>query len=211
MKKLAFLVVPLVLLLTSVSALAQGDATVATRTTAALGTFLTEPNGQTLYTFSGDTSGVSNVSGQLAVVWPPFRASGALTLPAGVGGTLSQITRADGTMQVAYNGMPLYTFTGDPAPNVVNGQGGAGNRFFVATAQVTAATSTPVTVASATAAATSTPISGATVTPAASATVSPTALPRTGEPSVPLGPVALLGIVALGLGGLLWLRTASPR
>ena len=130
-----------------------------------------------------------------------MRASGALTLPAGVGGTLTQITRSDGTQQVAYNGRPLYTFSNDTTPGVVTGQGGDAGQFFVATAQGAAATSTPS--AAATAAATVTAAATASVT----ATASPTALPATGEPAVPLAPTLLLGVVIVGLG--LFLR--QPR
>ncbi len=205
MKRLALLVVPFLLLLTSISAFAQA-ATVATRTTAALGTFLTTPGDLALYTFTGDTSGVSNVTGSLAAVWPPFTATGALTLPAGVGGTLTQITRSDGTQQVAYNGHPLYTFTGD-APGVVNGQGGAGGRFFVATAMVTAATATPSAAVTATPVATA----SATAVATATATASATALPVSGEPTAPLAPTVLLGVGALGLGLVLRLRRAGAR
>ncbi len=196
------------MLATSLSAFAQGT-TVDTATSAALGTYLTTPAGLPLYTFAGDTAGVSNVTGTLATVWPPFRASGALTLPAGVGGTLTQITRSDGTQQVAYNGRPLYTFVNDTTPGVVTGQGGAGGRFFVATAQGAAATATPSAAATATPAATTTATAVATVT--ATATTTPTALPVTGEPAVPVAPMLLLGVAIVGLGLFLRLRQAGIR
>jgi predicted lipoprotein with Yx(FWY)xxD motif len=189
-------VVPIVVValaaMTSLVALAA-DPTVGTFTSATLGTYLTAANGKPLYTFSGDTAGVSNVTGQLAVVWPPARATAPLTLPAGVGGTLSLITRSDGTQQLAYNSQPLYTFANDPTPGAggtptVTGQGGAGGRFFVAVAQMTGAT------------ATASPVATAAATASATVTASPTALPVTGEPGLPLGPALVLGGMAIALG-----------
>jgi predicted lipoprotein with Yx(FWY)xxD motif len=187
-KKLAcaLLAVSVLLVVTSLAAFAQ-DPTVGTNSTAALGTFLTTPTGFTLYTFTGDTPGVSNVSGSLAAVWPPFRASAPLTLPTGVGGTLSTITRSDGTNQVAYNGMPLYTFINDTSAGVVTGQGGAGDRFFVAKAQAAAATATPATAVAA-------------ATAVATVAATPTQLPTTGSPGIPLSPAILLAVGVIGVG-----------
>ena len=83
-------------------------------------------NGMTVYTFSKDVagSGTSACTGGCLTKWP------ALTVPAGttpaggsgVGGKLATITRADdGTLQVTYNGLPLYFFSGDSAPGDANG------------------------------------------------------------------------------------------
>jgi predicted lipoprotein with Yx(FWY)xxD motif len=185
-------VVPLVVFalaaMTSLVAVAA-DPTVGTFTSPALGTYLIDANGKPLYTFNGDTTGVSNVTGQLAVVWPPARATAPLTLPAGVGGALSMITRSDGTQQLAYNNRPLYTFANDPTPGAggaptVTGQGGASGRFFVAVARLTGATATASPAATA----------------AATVTASPTALPVTGGPGLPLGPAVVLGGMAIALG-----------
>ncbi|MCL4552775.1 MAG: hypothetical protein M1305_04385 [Candidatus Marsarchaeota archaeon] len=99
--------------------------TVGVATSPTYGSYLTTPGGLPLYTYSGDSPGASTVTGDLLAAWPPFTASGNLTLPSGVGGTLSQITRPDGSKQVAYNGLPLYTFVND-TPGHVTGQGVAG-------------------------------------------------------------------------------------
>jgi len=83
---------------------------------------LTDPSGRTLYWYTKDTTGVSNCSGGCLTVWPPFIASGSPSLPAGVPGTISTITRSDGSSQVAYDGMPLYYFSKDAAPGDTAGQ-----------------------------------------------------------------------------------------
>lgn len=207
MKRIAFLVVPLLLFATTAVSLAQTSATVAVRSTPQLGSFLTTPNGTTLYTYTGDKSGVSNVTGALLAAWPAFTASGTLTLPSGVGGTLGTITRSDGTKQVTYNGMPLYTFVRDTGPDVVNGQNVRG--FVVAKAEVTgAATATP---SAAGAAPTATPsATSAAATPAATGT--PGALPNTGEAPSSTAPTSLLVALAVGLlGAGLFLRRRSAH
>jgi predicted lipoprotein with Yx(FWY)xxD motif len=106
--------------------------TVGVSSTDALGDFLVSYSGRTLYTFSNDTEGVSNCADDCATNWPPFtvgeydKVSGI----AAVGGTLGTITRADGAIQVTYNGMPLYFFKDDHVPGDTTGQG-AGDKWFV--------------------------------------------------------------------------------
>jgi len=60
--------------------------------------------------------------------WPP---GGTLTGGSGVTGTLATISRADGSKQVTYNGMPLYTFQQDAKPGDATGDGV--NSFHVVT------------------------------------------------------------------------------
>lgn len=120
----------LVALIGSSLALAQDDATVATSETPELGTFLTDPEGMTLYLFTNDEPGVSNCSGDCLANWPAFVAEDPLTLPEGVPGELTQITRDDGTQQVAYNGWPLYYWVQDQAPGDTTGQG-VGDVWYV--------------------------------------------------------------------------------
>lgn len=94
-----------------------------------LGKTLVDAEGRTLYVYAQDTMGASKCDAGCAAIWPPLGASGALKAGDGVG-TLSTITRDDGTKQVAVNGHPLYTFTGDTAAGAVTGQGV--ENFFVA-------------------------------------------------------------------------------
>jgi predicted lipoprotein with Yx(FWY)xxD motif len=96
--------------------------TVLVSETPELGQFLTDSNGMTLYLYTKDTAGVSNCNDDCATNWPPFVAEEPLTLPAGVGGELTLIDRADGSKQVAYNGVALYYFAADTAAGDTNGQ-----------------------------------------------------------------------------------------
>ena len=96
------------------------------------GQFLTDAAGMTLYIFSNDEmgAGTSVCNDDCAVNWPPFYAEGA-TLPEGVPGELSTVTRDDGSEQLAYNGMPLYYWVEDQAPGDTTGQG-VGDVWWVA-------------------------------------------------------------------------------
>ena len=80
-----------------------------------LGSFLVGPNGMTLYTFANDEEGVSNCYDQCATNWPPLtvESADALMTQPGIPGEFSTVERTDGTMQVAYNGMPLYFWAND--------------------------------------------------------------------------------------------------
>jgi predicted lipoprotein with Yx(FWY)xxD motif len=84
-------------------------------------TVLTNAKGFTLYWFAPDTSTKSNCNGSCATIWPPVK--GPATAGSGVTGKLTTITRSDGSKQAAYNGHPLYTYTGDNAPGQNNGNG----------------------------------------------------------------------------------------
>jgi predicted lipoprotein with Yx(FWY)xxD motif len=92
---------------------------------------LTGLDGKTLYISAGDSPNTSTCTGPCATTWPPLIVTpGHLpTVGAGVTGKLGTFTRADGTTQVSYNGMPLYywqgygaVFPGDAKPGDVTGQ-----------------------------------------------------------------------------------------
>lgn len=88
-----------------------------------LGPFLTTADGMTVYLFTEDTEpGTSTCEGDCAGAWPPVPAEGELMLPPGIQGTLTAIDRADGSTQLAYNDIPLYTYAGDQAAGDTNGQ-----------------------------------------------------------------------------------------
>jgi predicted lipoprotein with Yx(FWY)xxD motif len=106
---------------------AAASVTVEAKSVGSLGTILVAgSNGMTVYTFTQDVkdSGTSACTGGCLARWP------ALTVPAGttptagdgVTGALGTITRSDdGTIQVTYNGLPLYFFSGDSAAGDANG------------------------------------------------------------------------------------------
>lgn len=84
-----------------------------------LGPVWADEAGMTLYTFSKDAPDKSNCNGPCAANWPPFVAA-----PGAQGeGAWSVITRADGKMQWAYKGHPLYTWKKDQKPGDTTGNG----------------------------------------------------------------------------------------
>lgn len=90
----------------------------------ALGTYLTDGSGRTVYLFAKDTGTSSSCSGACATSWPPLLTKGAASAMAGAkGGMLGTTTRSDGTTQVTYAGHPLYYYAGDSAAGDTNGEG----------------------------------------------------------------------------------------
>jgi predicted lipoprotein with Yx(FWY)xxD motif len=106
----------------SVAPSAAGTATVEAKPVGTIGTVLVAgSNGMTVYVFSKDVkdSGTSACTGGCISTWPALTvpAGGTPTAGTGVTGKLGTITRADDqTLQVTYNGLPLYFFSGDKAP-----------------------------------------------------------------------------------------------
>jgi len=84
---------------------------------------LTNRDGRTLYTFDKDNANKSNCSGGCLAAWPAFTVANA-TL---AGGDFSVVVRDDGTQQWAYQGKPLYFFSGDAKPGEVNGDNKGGD------------------------------------------------------------------------------------
>jgi predicted lipoprotein with Yx(FWY)xxD motif len=81
-------------------------------------TVLTNSKGFTLYLFVPDSSTKSVCNGSCAAYWPPVKAP---VTASGIKGTITTITRADGSKQAAYNGHPLYTYIGDSKPGQATG------------------------------------------------------------------------------------------
>ncbi len=108
-----------------------GAATVSLGKTDALGTFLTDAKGMTLYLFTKDTPNTSNCYGKCATAWPPLLTSGKPVAGDGVDASkLGTTKRTDGVTQVTYNGWPLYYYFKDKAAGDVTGQL-VGNVWFV--------------------------------------------------------------------------------
>jgi predicted lipoprotein with Yx(FWY)xxD motif len=106
---------------------AVNNAVLITKTASGIGQYLADPSGKALYTFGGDTSGVSNCTGSCLADWPAYQDKGPTTgLPAGV----STITRTDnGQVQYTYMGKPLYYFVSDSQGKVT---GNGDDNFSVA-------------------------------------------------------------------------------
>ena len=108
---------------TSAAASAPASSSGTALKTASIGgaTVLTNAKGFTLYSFAPDTATKSNCNAGCVQYWPPVK--GPATAGPGVTGTLTTITRSDGSMQAAYDGHPLYTYVGDTAPGQAKGNG----------------------------------------------------------------------------------------
>ena len=106
--------------------------TVSLGSNADLGDFLVASNGMTLYMFNNDEMGVSNCYDQCATNWPPLTvdSADALTSTPGLVGELSTAERTDGTLQVTFDGHPLYFWKDDMAPGDATGQG-VGDVWYV--------------------------------------------------------------------------------
>lgn len=104
---------------------AAGPVTVGSANSATLGSYLVGPNGLALYTHTGDSATSSTCTGQCAVAWPPLTVGAGMqaTAGAGVTGPLATLTRADGTVQVTYMGLPLYYWKGDLQAGDTTGEG----------------------------------------------------------------------------------------
>jgi predicted lipoprotein with Yx(FWY)xxD motif len=101
-----------------------GESTVNVADVGTYGSALVNGDGMPLYVFSLDTGGTSACKDDCAAEWVPLAPQGTPAAGDGVDATmLGTITRDDGTMQVTYNGHPLYTFVNDTAPGDATGQG----------------------------------------------------------------------------------------
>lgn len=91
--------------------------------THARGKYLVDGNGNTLYYFTKDPVGKSVCAGICARIWPPYEPS-ALSLPSLLKSSdFGIITRSGGSPQLAFQGHPLYTFSGDHTRGETKGYG----------------------------------------------------------------------------------------
>lgn len=97
-----------------------------------LGRILVDARGHTLYLFLEDRHGRSACGARCARVWPPVIVSGRPRLGTGViGSKMGTTRRADGRLQLVYNGHPLYALTADTRPDQIGGQGFLGTWYAV--------------------------------------------------------------------------------
>ena len=109
---------------TSASATPAAMAAAATATNT-LGKIVVDGKGMTAYAFDVDVanSGKSACLAACAALWPAITTTTTTPTVTGITGTVSSITGTDGSKQITINGMPIYTFSKDTAPNDVKGQG----------------------------------------------------------------------------------------
>ena len=111
-----------------------GSATIGVSEVDGLGKILVDSKGRTVYLFEKDTGSMSTCSGACASAWPPVTVSGMPSAGAGVMKSMLGTTkRPDGTMQVTYNGHPLYLYQGDTNAGDATGQNvdGFGAEWYV--------------------------------------------------------------------------------
>jgi predicted lipoprotein with Yx(FWY)xxD motif len=114
--------------------------TIKSATSATLGTILTDAQGNTLYRNTKEVGGTIACTGACTTTWPPLTvATGTTPTGGSLTGTVATVTRPDGTIQVTYDGEPLYHFSKDTAPGDTNGQGVGGIWFAVTTSGASAA------------------------------------------------------------------------
>lgn len=121
LSKLILLVTVFTLL--AAPAMAQDEATVMVAENETYGPILVDSEGMTLYTFDRDVVGTSNCYDRCATAWPPLLVDSADDVTAGEGipGVLGTTERTDGTIQVTYNGWPLYYWQFDEVPGDATG------------------------------------------------------------------------------------------
>jgi predicted lipoprotein with Yx(FWY)xxD motif len=111
-------------------------------------TVLVNSQGITLYRLSGEQNGKWICTGGCVQVGHPLIAQPGSS-PKGSVGSLATVKRPDGTTQVTYKGMPLYTFAQDLKPGDAKGQGikDVGTWNAVATSAAASAKTSPSTPA----------------------------------------------------------------
>jgi predicted lipoprotein with Yx(FWY)xxD motif len=97
--------------------------TVMIGTNKAVGNYLTDGTGGTLYYYTKDSAGMSACSGDCLKAWPAFTTSSFVVPSALDAADFNSITRDDGTMQVTYMGYPLYYWVKDRKRGDITGQG----------------------------------------------------------------------------------------
>ncbi|MCH8109322.1 MAG: DUF11 domain-containing protein [Chloroflexi bacterium] len=114
----------------------QRNAAVNVAEQADLGEILVDHSGRSLYLFTDDEADTSSCTGGCALTWPPLLTVGDPAAGDGASADLLRTTtRDDGSVQVTYNGAPLYFFSGDDKPGDANGQD-VGNVWFVVSVHV---------------------------------------------------------------------------
>jgi predicted lipoprotein with Yx(FWY)xxD motif len=83
---------------------------------------VTTASGMTVYYHDHDPPSKSYCNNSCEQYWPPLRPPAGFELS----DKFSVIKRRDGSLQLAYDGRPLYTFAGDQKPGDTRGDGAKG-------------------------------------------------------------------------------------
>ena len=103
---------------------AEADGAVVAVGSTDLGEVLVDDAGMTLYMFDPDEQGPSTCYDECEQNWPPLLTDGDPVAGDGVQeGLLGTTERDDGSIQVTYDGWPLYLWAGDAEPGDATGQG----------------------------------------------------------------------------------------
>ena len=89
----------------------------------AVGSYLTDAKGMTLYVFKKDAPGKSACAGDCVTSWPLYYREKVAASGGVKESDFGTVTRDDGKKQSTYKGLPLYYFAGDKAPGDTSGQG----------------------------------------------------------------------------------------
>lgn len=94
------------------------DNFIAIQKNSSYGSYLSEPDGQTLYIYTQDTFNKSNCNGECLKLWPAYLENNNKTsgLPINFG-----LIKSENGFQYTYKGKPLYTYLNDKV-NQINGQ-----------------------------------------------------------------------------------------
>lgn len=99
------------------------------------GGHLVDTYGRSLYLNVNEEAGESTCTGECAAAWPPLRVRGTPSAGEGVDASLlGTVERDDGTMQLTYNGWPLYYFSGDTGSGDYLGQAAEERWYLVSPA-----------------------------------------------------------------------------
>jgi predicted lipoprotein with Yx(FWY)xxD motif len=108
------------------------EGTIGTTEIEGLGSVLVDSEGMTVYDFTVDEGMKSNCYGGCEGVWPPVTTTGKPTAGEGaMASALGTTKRKDGTLQVTYDGHPLYTYSGDKGPGEATGNEVEGTWFVL--------------------------------------------------------------------------------
>lgn len=113
-----------------------GETTIKASLSDNYGPILVDADGVAVYIYTKDTQNVTTsacTDEECTKEWSPVTTQGEPVAGAGaIQKLLGTITREDGTMQVTYNGWPLYYFSGDKSAGSTTGQGHDNTWFLVA-------------------------------------------------------------------------------